>query len=214
MIDEDRTMQLYGYTSNELKPKARSMIVAVCDECGKYRDLPKFNYHELCRSCAKIGEKNPMFGKLVSEETRRKQSVSRLGEKHWAFGTHPSEETRLRMSESHIGKHNGCSGENHYLWKGGITPWRKMLYYSREYQEWRRTVFERDGFTCRECGHSGDDLRAHHILPIRDWKDPQFSLNPANGITLCDDCHRDTFGREYEFFARFFDMVNEIELLN
>jgi len=51
MIDEDRTMQLFGYTSSELSPKSSKKIVAVCEGCGKHRVLIKFAYKELCSSC-------------------------------------------------------------------------------------------------------------------------------------------------------------------
>lgn len=37
MIDEDRTMQLYGYTSDELSHGSHKPIVRVCDECGTYQ---------------------------------------------------------------------------------------------------------------------------------------------------------------------------------
>ena len=85
---------------------------------------------------------------------------------------------------------------------------------SPEYKEWRMKVFTRDNFTCQECGRKGGIyLNAHHLLPYRDYPDPQFSLNPKNGITLCVKCHRLTFGKEYEFWCRYFDIANGIRQL-
>ena len=52
MIDEDRTMQLYGYYSSDLSPKSNKPIVKVCDKCGEYKVIKKNNYHNLCRSCS------------------------------------------------------------------------------------------------------------------------------------------------------------------
>jgi Fe2+ or Zn2+ uptake regulation protein len=37
MIDEDRTLQLFGYTSDELSKGSHKKVVAVCEECGTYR---------------------------------------------------------------------------------------------------------------------------------------------------------------------------------
>lgn len=56
MIDEDRTMQLFLYTSDELKTKSSKPIVAVCDECGVYRVVRRQSYRELCRTCAQMGK--------------------------------------------------------------------------------------------------------------------------------------------------------------
>ena len=55
------------------------------------------------------GENNPLFGKLVSEETKRKMSEALKGENNAMFGKHHSEETKRKMSEAK-------SGENHPLY--------------------------------------------------------------------------------------------------
>ena len=57
----------------------------------------------------------------------------------------------------------------------------------KEYQEWRRLVFERDGYTCQKCGKRGGTLNAHHILPYCDF--PHMRYVVSNGITLCKECH-------------------------
>ena len=51
MMDEDRTMQLFGYTSDELSQSSKKKVVAVCDECGRYRAVRKDACEGLCRSC-------------------------------------------------------------------------------------------------------------------------------------------------------------------
>jgi 5-methylcytosine-specific restriction endonuclease McrA len=48
-----------------------------------------------------------------------------------------------------------------------------------------RAVKQRDGYQCQRCG-STRQLEAHHIVPISAGG----SDDPANGITLCKDCHR------------------------
>jgi hypothetical protein len=57
---------------------------------------------------------------------------------------------------------------------------------SPEAIEWRKAIFERDGYTCCECGAKGN-LHAHHIIHWADSVDLRFDLD--NGITLCLDCH-------------------------
>jgi len=101
-------------------------------------------------------------------------------------------------------------GEHAPNWKGGVSSDHHNFYTGAAYSKWRSLIFERDNFTCIECEKHGGNLNAHHILPYRDWKDEQYSLNIANGATLCETCHKKTFGREYEFFDKYFDIANGV----
>ena len=59
---------------------------------------------------------------------------------------------------------------------------------SHEYRIWRLSVYERDDFTCQECGQRGGKLNAHHIKP---WATtPDLRFDTSNGVTLCEDCHK------------------------
>lgn len=57
---------------------------------------------------------------------------------------------------------------------------------TRQYREWRSKVFERDNFTCQECGNT-NNLEAHHLKEISKY--PQLIYEVDNGITLCHECH-------------------------
>ena len=59
---------------------------------------------------------------------------------------------------------------------------------SKEYSKWRNDVFERDKYTCQQCGKVGGKLNAHHIKEYSQYPDLRFEL--SNGLTLCEDCHR------------------------
>src|SRR3990167_578751 len=79
-------------------------------------------------------------------------------------------------------------GENHPSWPGGITPINKALRQSLEYEEWRTRVFERDLYTCQNCGEVGGRLEADHIKPWSLYPELRFEL--FNGRTLCYECHK------------------------
>lgn len=57
-----------------------------------------------------------------------------------------------------------------------------------EYKEWRKKVFKRDNYTCRECGEKRY-LQAHHIKQVALF--PELMFDVDNGETLCKECHQD-----------------------
>lgn len=86
-------------------------------------------------------------------------------------------------------------GENHYNWRGGVTPVNLSIRASLEYKLWREAVFKRDHYTCVWCGdNKGGNLNADHIKPFALFPELRFAID--NGRTLCVPCHQktDTFG--------------------
>lgn len=81
-------------------------------------------------------------------------------------------------------------GADNNRWRGGVTPENKRVRESLEYQAWRTAVYERDNYTCQDCGQRGGRLNADHILPFSLFIEQRFDIN--NGRTLCYDCHRKT----------------------
>ncbi len=57
------------------------------------------------------------------------------------------------------------------------------------YKIWRKSVLERDNYTCQHCG-SKDSLEVHHIMELRN--NNGLALNVENGLVLCNSCHRKT----------------------
>ena len=82
-------------------------------------------------------------------------------------------------------------GEKNHNWAGGVTSENEKCRKSRAYIEWRKSVFERDNYTCQFCGIRGGELQADHIKPFALY--PDLRLEISNGRTLCVPCHRTTF---------------------
>lgn len=127
-------------------------------------------------------------GKKKSPEHVAKMRFINLGKKQ-------SVETRLKKSLA-------LRGEKCHLWRGGITGWQRKIRESLEYRLWRKSVFERDNFTCIWCGYKShkkvngkSDIQADHIKPFASFPELRFAID--NGRTLCIECHRltDTFGK-------------------
>lgn len=202
MIDEDRTLSLFGYTSAELKPHSREPIACMCEECGNIRVIQKRRYRDVCHSCA---ARTTHLGRKRSDETREKMRKPKTIEhaqniSKGLTGLHPSEESRRKMSAAHLGLN---AGKNHYNWKGGITKWRNYIWRTPAYKAWRKAVFERDDYTCQMCNERGCYLEAHHIRPVKDHKNDLLIFDVDNGITLCKDCHNETKGVEDGFIKTF-----------
>jgi len=100
-------------------------------------------------------------------------------------------------------KKRNQKGANNGNWKGdkAITPLVMRIRMCWKYRQWRSDVFERDNYTCQECGQIGGKLNADHLKPfshiIKDNNITTFEeginceelWNVNNGRTLCFDCH-------------------------
>jgi 5-methylcytosine-specific restriction endonuclease McrA len=127
-----------------------------------------------------------MKGKKLSEETKKKISLSNKGGNKTTFrkGSQVGKETRFKVGDIRI------VGKNNNFWRGGITPLSAKIRNSFEYKLWRKAVFERDNYTCIWCGQFGGKLHADHIKPFSLYPELRFSID--NGRTLCIDCHKKT----------------------
>lgn len=66
-----------------------------------------------------------------------------------------------------------------------------------EYRHWRKSVLERDNYTCQypNC-NTKEELHTHHIKPRKDY--PELKYNVSNGITLCYIHHGKVHGQKWK----------------
>lgn len=119
-------------------------------------------------------------GKKLSQEHKEKMSRAMTGRPAWNRGL------RKHLNPDKI--QYGCSGPNHWAWKGGISSVNSRLRQSSRYKTWRDQVFARDDFTCQFCRKRGRELEADHIKPFSIY--PELRFEVSNGRTLCKECHR------------------------
>jgi len=109
------------------------------------------------------------LNRKLSEESKRKMSIIRKGRIPWNKG-------------------RSCpKGEKSNNWRGGITPLHRRIRTSLEYKLWRKSVFERDHYTCQICNKKGGILHVDHIQSFAEYLEGRFDL--SNCRTLCVSCH-------------------------
>jgi len=124
------------------------------------------------------------------------------------YGKKHSEKTKELNRQKHIGinhkryKYPDITGKRNPNWKGGISSKRKY-YRTKEYKNWRTSVFEKNNYTCWICGKTGGNLHAHHVYEVSKFPDKIYDVK--NGITLCAKYHRSIRGKEQEFRRIFYE---------
>jgi len=154
------------------------------DRCRKKTKYEKRN----CLECEKAFNTYPSLNKKYCSLSCRS-----LATKNWKSqkGSKMTLEQRKILSIAHKGLN---AGEKHHNWKGGISPLNKRER-NRFRNELQTSIFERDRYTCIECGKTGI-LQVHHIKAWAEY--PELRFDESNCKTLCKSCHyRVTFGREF-----------------
>lgn len=79
-------------------------------------------------------------------------------------------------------------GRNNPSWRGGYPG-----YYGPNWRTLRRAAWERDGYACRRCGKTREEMGrrpdVHHIAPVGTFADPDEANTINNLICTCHACH-------------------------
>lgn len=157
--------------------------------CGKYDALKRhfiyIQHKGICRIC---GKECSQFNNRCKECYSLEQGKRMKGKK---------------LSRQWI--ENIKKGQRIYYGKRGRkTILAKRIKSTMTYKEWRKQVFQRDNWTCQDCGQKGNRLHPHHIKSfskiLNENKiktlEESFSCEELwdinNGITLCHICHKKT----------------------
>lgn len=153
---------------------------------------------------AKIGAMGK--GRPKSEEHKRKIALANTGKKFTA-------ERLANMSASAMGqpawnkgkKLPEFSGVNHPRWKGMPRGFKNAIRTSIEYKLWRTAIFQRDRYTCTQCGKTNCELNVDHypkgfsqIIDEYNIRSMDEAIrcdalwDTKNNRTLCVDCHKQT----------------------
>lgn len=92
-------------------------------------------------------------------------------------------------------------GENAGNWKGGKTTEGTRIRYSLESKNWRKSILERDDYTCQICKVRGGKLEVDHIKPFAYFPELRFDL--SNGRVLCRECHKKTDTYAYKAIKQY-----------
>lgn len=77
------------------------------------------------------------------------------------------------------------TGEDHPSWKGGYGT-----YYGSDWPDERSRIRDRDNNTCQVCEDEYEDnIPVHHIIPVREFDDPNDAHFGNNMVQVCLSCH-------------------------
>ncbi len=147
----------------------------------EYRDkLSKANKGKPRSEETKLKLSQKLQGRTLSIEHKLKISEVAKANGHgkWMKGKPRSEETKLKIRQSQRARFEGI--------ERGVDV-NVLSRSCWEYTEWRTAVFERDDYTCQDCGQVGGKLNSHHISPWDEF--PELRYVVSNGKTLCGNCH-------------------------
>ena len=165
MILEEETYEKFEYYPSDLKPQSNKKVLAMCDECGKVRAIPRELYRFLCYPCARkkqSGEDSPNWkgGKIkrICKYCKRIFEVG-AGKIKAGGGKFCSRECYARWMS------NNKRGKNSPSWKGGLVT-RICEICGKEFEVKRgASKTGRGRFCSQSCSRKGKKIPTHHTKP-------------------------------------------------
>ncbi len=130
--------------------------------------------------CSTVCRVDSIRGTKASPSTRLKMRVAHMGNK--------SNTGRTFTREHLVNMSKAFKGSKHWNWQGGKTSLNHIARNCLEYKLWRKSVFERDNYTCQGCFKHGGDMHADHVKPFALFPELRYAID--NGRTLCVSCHK------------------------
>ena len=205
----------------DLKPNASARVEVLCPECLIVRTVFFKSVvragHTVCQKCMarrrsvtlEVGSRFNMLT-VLGPGRRSGFSVCRCD----CGAVTEIENYNIKSRQKSCGcikaknfdKANRPTGENHGMWRGGVSTERSRTSSTKRYKDWRRLVLSVG--LCKKCGAT-EGLQTHHL---HDYKSrPELRTDPENGVALCAKCHRkfhEIYGRKQttkEQFERFME---------
>lgn len=191
-INELRTFKDFGYYSQDLTHGSSKLVWAICPMCQMERLMRMIEYTRAqgkCKLCAKLGKKNPMYGKC--------------GEKHPHYGKHLSDDTKSKLSIVNMGKHltdetrqrmsATRQGITYEEWESYATNFKYCPLFNESCRESNREKYNRK---CYICGlleiENITSTRKHRKLSVHHVdmnKNQGCSVYKWKLIPVCIFCH-------------------------
>lgn len=164
------------------------------------REIPGVNEKIAKTNLEKYGSENPFGSKDIIEKIKN-TNLEKYGYE-WYTQTDEYKERAKQTCMEKYGVPNYSytdefiefiSGENSPCWKGDNVKIPRERYRDcADYRNWRKSVFDRDHYTCMCCGARNGNgkyvrLNAHHIENFATNIEGRYDVD--NGVTLCTDCH-------------------------
>lgn len=213
-----------------LAPKSKYKVKVKCPSCKEVREVTYLSIaragHHKCLSCVNKENntiqipKGARYGKLKvigqSSNSRNAICYCECGKKvevnKYNLQTGKTKSCGCLKSKAFIGV-PVSKGSDHWNWQGGISSERARFMATKEYKDWRTSVFERDNFACLKCNQWGGELNAHHIKDYEHHVEGR--LNIDNGATLCGSCHMEfhtIYGRKITNEEMFLEFLEKEEV--
>ena len=158
------------------------MKILICQYCGKEFSPKNRTYTQKC-CCKSCGQK-------LAIKLGRKPKLFKKGNTSWNKGLKGfNAYSRPAEWKNNMKK----SIKRRWDIKGRKSSKNQLLRKSPKFKEWREGVFERDNFTCQNCGARSKKgkriiIHPHHIKQLAKY--PELAYDVNNGITLCEECHK------------------------
>ena len=151
--------------------KAVKKITRFCSQkcCGKWKQgrlFPRKKYY--CKKCGQELTRQEYGNKVYkrkycdecSQSAKEKVFCKFCGRN---FLGYRRGKRKLPVFCNELCMYKFYRGNGNPNWDGGISPLVKAIRRLPEYKQWREVVFERDIWTCQDCGQVGKKIHAHHI---------------------------------------------------